>query len=209
MAPACTRCNNQKSKLETYLTAVLPMGSRLGKGIDPNVVRRLRKNNKVASELAEALELPAQVFSDGQVGIRTTFAFRYAYLEEYLNMAAVGLAWHHLGQCLADGYAVAFFDMNDSEAAVLEQLFHLNCAQRIYGLLGEGIVEYRAVQALDDPQLSIWQFRLFGGLALGYSEPGSERDKASTFVVILGRREFLEGLREDQIAARISQPLAE
>lgn len=200
-APACERCNGQKSKLETYLTAVLPMGSRLGGGPDPNVVKRLKNNLKLARELTAALEAPAQVFADGRVGIRTAFPFRARYLEEYLGMVATALAWHHFDVGAESDHCAMFFDMNDPQAAGLDQIFHLNCAQRAYGFLGEGVVEYRAIQAEDDPRLSIWQFRLFGGLLLGYSQSGD--DRASSFVVILGRREFLEGLRQDQIAAML------
>lgn len=198
-APACERCNGQKSKLETYLTAVLPMGSRLGGGPDPKVIKRLKNNLKLVRELTATLEAPGQIFSDGRVGVRTAFPFRTHHLEEYLNMVATALAWYHFKIGPETDFCAAFFDLNDAQARGLDQMFHLNCAQRAYGFFGDGVVEYRAIQSEDDPTLSIWEFRLFGGLALGSSKREDER--ASWFLVLLGRREFLEGLRADQVAA--------
>lgn len=191
--PSCTRCNGQKSALETYLTAVLPMGTRLPSGPDPAVERRLQNNLKLVRELSEA-DGGGTVFPDGLLGVRTAFKFRFRYLEEYLGMTSAALAFHHFKRPIAEGYGVSFFDLTDSQADHMEQMFHLNCSARVERDLGEGAIRYRGIQAVDDPDLTVWQYQLFGGARLGYSERIDSESTSRVFMVIVARREFHEGL---------------
>jgi hypothetical protein len=53
-APACAKCNGEKSKLEHYLTTVLPFGARHAQAMDNmqvNVPGRLAKNQKLHRQL--------------------------------------------------------------------------------------------------------------------------------------------------------------
>ena len=57
--PACKECNNRKSRLEHYLTAVMPFGARhsdAGATLEKLVPRRLAKNAKLSRELARNWE---------------------------------------------------------------------------------------------------------------------------------------------------------
>ena len=54
-APICRECNNEKSKLEHYLTTVLPFGGQHPtslENLESMVPKRLRKNAKLHRELA-------------------------------------------------------------------------------------------------------------------------------------------------------------
>jgi hypothetical protein len=53
-APICSECNNEKSKLEHYLTAVLPFGGRhahASENLAVQVPKRLEKNAKLYRHL--------------------------------------------------------------------------------------------------------------------------------------------------------------
>ena len=53
-APACDDCNGKKSRLETYLSAVLPFAGRHAQAVENlamGVPKRLDKNRKVSREL--------------------------------------------------------------------------------------------------------------------------------------------------------------
>src|SRR3954454_11522216 len=57
--PACSQCNNEKSKLEHYLTAVLPFGGRHEQAVanlQRGVPGRLAKNQKLHRVLQESVE---------------------------------------------------------------------------------------------------------------------------------------------------------
>lgn len=54
-APICQECNNEKSKLEHYLTTVLPFGGQHSASLEnltSMVPKRLRKNARLHSKLA-------------------------------------------------------------------------------------------------------------------------------------------------------------
>jgi len=54
--PACKACNEAKSKLEHYLTSVLPFGGRhksAKTNLETRVPQRLKKNRKLSKQLAE------------------------------------------------------------------------------------------------------------------------------------------------------------
>jgi hypothetical protein len=56
MVPACEECNTEKSKLETYALAILPLGSRHQDSlcyVERNMSRRLRQNPTLNRQIAE------------------------------------------------------------------------------------------------------------------------------------------------------------
>lgn len=72
-APICTQCNNEKSKLEHYLTTVLPFGGRhasSAENLGSIVPKRLARNAKLHRELAIGQEdIPAGTLGEHGGGI--------------------------------------------------------------------------------------------------------------------------------------------
>ena len=97
-APACQECNGSKSRLEHYLTAVLPFGGRHPQAVEAlqsGVPPRLAKNRKLQRKLANTME-PAWVREGtGLFQPTSMISFDGAQLEELLKYIARGLAWHH------------------------------------------------------------------------------------------------------------------
>ena len=98
-APACRKCNEQKSKLpQHYLTAVLPFAGRHDQAVDnlmQNVTRRLPKNRRLSKDLVGTMQ-PAWIREVSGLFLPTmTINFDSGKLEELLKLVARGLTWYH------------------------------------------------------------------------------------------------------------------
>src|SRR5271169_6420276 len=95
--PACLSCGNIKSRLEGYLTAVLPFG-----GMHPTAAQTLRdaegrltKNSRLRRELATQ---SSTVWSEVLPGISVPMSavpFDSLRLHDWFAFVARGLMWHH------------------------------------------------------------------------------------------------------------------
>lgn len=99
-APSCAACNNEKSKLEHYLAAVLPFGARHGqalKNLREHVPRRLAKNPKLKTTLRQSMQ-PVWIPEDSGLYRKTSMVeIDTSKLESLLEFIGRGLAWHHWG----------------------------------------------------------------------------------------------------------------
>lgn len=168
-APICAECNNEKSKLEHYLTAVLPFGGRhadASENLASMVPKRLGKNARLHRHLMGGQQIVS--VSDGEGKSEETIAIPFdgAKLEQLFSMIARGLIWYHWHVYLEDGYEVQTHTVT---AYGLEQyqekLFRKNVRARVNGNLGNGTFVYEGVQAVDDPAVTVWKFRIYEGLA--------------------------------------------
>lgn len=190
-APTCAECNNAKSKLEHYLTAVLPFGGRHGDAVEnlaSMVPKRLQKNARLHRELSggrsymllpDLLGMPVRsmvVPIDGK------------QLEALFAMAARGLIWFYWRLYLNEEYAVETSTLTRIGEQFYDQaLFKLNGRNRVRGNIGGGTFIYEGIQAMDDPCLTVWRFAIYGGLAFcGDEDVPSE--SASTILVITTRK---------------------
>ena len=57
----------------------------------------------------------------------------------------------------------------------------MNAAQHVENSLGEGTFIYSGAQGIDNPQVSIWEFSLFGGLKLVEDDVADECVKLGAF----------------------------
>jgi hypothetical protein len=93
--PACDACNNNKSKLETALTALLPFGARhadAAENLNTLVPKRLRRNNALRSQIARGVGSPKWVLSTSGLWQRTSIvAIDTKQLEAWIAFLTVGL----------------------------------------------------------------------------------------------------------------------
>lgn len=197
--PACKPCNNRKSELEGYLMTVLPFGAKhnearqlLAKLVPP----RLAKNAKLARKLRRGLER-----SGG-----TSIPLEHKPLEELFAMIAKALAWQRFGIRLESGYsAIASLFTNEGEA-FFEQM--LSSGNRVVGDLGAGTFTYEGAQSKEDPQLTMWRFRIYGGVDFG-GDP-NVHGPSSLAIAVTGRQELIRKLRysgyeKDRTASRVGR----
>jgi hypothetical protein len=183
--PACKRCNNRKSELEAYLMTVLPFGAKnadaaeiLAKLVPP----RLEKNAKLERKLRRGYER-----SGG-----TAIPFEHKSLEELFAMIARALTFQYFGVRLGSGYSsIASLFTNEGEAFV-EQVLSSGRAH-VSGDLGEGTFTLEGAQAPQYPELTVWRFRIYGGVDFG-GDP-NVNGPSSLAIAVTGRLEMIRNLR--------------
>jgi hypothetical protein len=160
--PACKECNNQKSALEQYLLSVLPLAGRHSQSIanlDAHIARRLEKNAKLHRELSN------NSYETGLYKPIGVAAFEGAKLVALLNYISRGLAWHHWGIYVGEGYEIRVLFKTYVESIVLQhQLHSLSESQRVQADLGNGTIEYEGARVGETPDLLLWVICVYGGI---------------------------------------------
>jgi hypothetical protein len=168
-APICSECNNEKSKLEHYLTAVLPFGGRhadASENLASMVRKRLEKNVKLHRNLMAGQKIVSVTEQEGKQEETIAIPFDGAKLEQLFSMITRGLVWYHWGIYLEQGYEVRTQTVTPYGLQQYEErLFRKNGRDRISENLGNGTFLYEGIQAVDDPAITVWKFRIYGGLA--------------------------------------------
>lgn len=167
--PACKRCNNEKSKLEHYLTAVMPFGGRhgeAGRNLAEQVPGRLDRNERLRCELADGAEryLAAKNGGPWEPGMKIPLNGRA--LESLFEYMTRGLAWHHWDLAFGPGFVVRAAFLGEAARGPFEGLMAKN-ANRVGGNLGGGAFEYEGTMARDGSGLTIWRMSLYGAVVAG------------------------------------------
>lgn len=165
--PACGACNGVKSGHEHYLTAVLPFAGnhRDALGVLSTMVEpRLAKNAKLKAQLASE-QRQELILQNGMLVPSMTLPFDATRVDELFKFITQGLLFHHFGAMLdrkKHGVWAGFLNRQGEE--VHRQLLTGNARSRITGDLGAGALVYEGAQGVDFPEMSIWLFRIFGGI---------------------------------------------
>jgi hypothetical protein len=192
--PACSDCNGAKAKLEHYLTAVLPFSGEHADSLSclEMVEPRLNQNSRLKRHLSSGSTSVVRKQTDGAAAIVTTLPVDGEKINHLFQYFARGLLWHHWKVTLTsnqDARARSFTRFGQP----LFEAFALNLRSnyRASANIGDGAFVYEGTRADDNPSISVWQFRQFGG---GVMQADSENPQEDiTHVgVITGNRDFLD-----------------
>lgn len=168
--PACKACNNDKSKLEHYLTTVLPFGgdhvdagSILAKLVPP----RLAKNKRLHTAILDGLERHIASTNAGQWMPGMTIPFDGQGMERLYEYIVRGLAWHHWKLLLGPEVMVTAGYLLEAGRRAFERLLTLGAADMVSVNLGDGVFAYEAVQAKECRELTVWKMSFYGGVLFG------------------------------------------
>ncbi|MHA1164716.1 MAG: HNH endonuclease [Alphaproteobacteria bacterium] len=203
--PACKRCNGEKSTLEHYLTAVLPFGGRhsdASSNLKSMTPKRLAKNLRLHGDLARG---STKIWTRETSGIyvRTTaIPFDWSRLEGLLTFIVKGLMWHHWEVQLETNCFINVLSLTQHGEQVFTKYASMRAKERVEESIGNGAFNYKGAQGMDNPQVSVWEFSIYGGLKLtgrGSDEEsikigavsGPNRIKASAKRKTLARRRVL------------------
>lgn len=189
-SPACRKCNGAKAELEHYLTAVLPFGGRHEDAtatLENMVPARLAKNAKLQRRLAEhSSDVWAR--TDAGVIVRTmALPFDTPKLEAYFAYVVKGLLWHHWSLYLPEDSFVQPMCITAEGERVIEHQLSLNARARVSQSLGNGTIDYRGAQGVDRPDVSVWHFKLYGGIVLA-GDPDAPNEKTTSIGVFTAPR---------------------
>ena len=186
-APICAECNNEKSKLEHYLTTVLPFGGRhpdASENLASMVPKRLGRNVRLHRHLKEKQKVVFVPDKDGKLEDTIAIPFEGEKLERLFSMIARGLIWYHWHVYLEDGYEVQTRTVTALGLRHYEEkLFRKNVRAQVSQSLGNGAFVYEGVQATDDPAITVWKFSVYGGLA-SYEDEISPETRGSHLISI-------------------------
>jgi len=172
--PACKPCNEDKAKLEHYLTGVLPFGGRhpdASVSLASMVPRRLAKNPSLGAVLRASMS-PIWVPDPSGLILRTSMiTIDSDKLERWCGLLVKGLAYHHWKTLIGPECFFEFMVPTRDGEAILNGLLSKRGAARIKAIVGGGTFAYEGLQGTDNPQVTAWRFRLYGGLVLGGDDP--------------------------------------
>ena len=192
--PACESCNNEKSHLEHYLTAVLPFGGRHAdalSNLQELVPGRLAKNAKLHRELAHGRGI---TLTEEQPGVRVptmTLPFDSDRLHQLFGFIAKGLLWHHWAVALQAHHDLKVGSLTKFGETSFSASLDLNAKQRVRCVLGNGAFSYKGVQGTNYPEFSIWKISVYGGLKL-CGDPTAPMEVVTGLGIITAERQFLQ-----------------
>lgn len=164
--PACSACNNAKSRIEHHLLTVLPFGARhatASRTLNELVPPRLAKNARLRRTLFDEWnrqwrgDYAPRWFPEMKLSLDCELVTR---LCEYMM---VGLAWHHWKAKLTPPNELRASFFHPSIVPTLETLFlNPQWGARIDENVGGGALTYLAVQDPNAPERSFWRFSIYG-----------------------------------------------
>jgi hypothetical protein len=184
--PACWRCNNDKSGLEHYLTAVLPFGGRHADAVanlQNDGQRRLKGNEKLHRELARGRSRLSTKEPSGLLVNALTVPIDSEKVEKLIGLIARGLIWHHWKIVLGPESFVDVLSLTTRDEARFETFVKMNARKREKGDIGAGALVYEGAQGTDNPQVSIWKISILGGVKI---TAVNDEDFTSSFGVMTG-----------------------
>jgi hypothetical protein len=201
---SCERCNNAKSKLEHYLTTVLPFGGRLASSsriLNEMVPGRLAKNARLHRELA-ANQGSILIDRSGLVEKAMTIPIDAAQFQGLFRYVVRGLVAHHFETVIPQHYAVGAGLLTEAGEAFVGPMLQKKGRARVNTSIGGGVFQYAGVQAVDDPHLTVWCIQAYGGVTLG-GDPGESLEATPRVWAITSRKALPEifGAEEETGAA--------
>ena len=171
--PACDECNNIKSHLEHYLTAVMPFGGRHNsakENLNTNVPPRLKKNKKLHRFLGENRNHFSIDLSTGEVGKSMVIPFDGKKYTELFKFILKGLAWYHWGTYVNKETELFTTALTDFGYELFEShIFSQGKEHQILNSLGDQSIQYKGLRAYDNEQYTIWLFNFYNGFVCANS----------------------------------------
>jgi hypothetical protein len=207
--PSCEQCNNDKSKIEHYLTAVLPFGGRHAdahENLTALVPGRLANNARLHHHLDKT---KSRVWSLESGIYQPTMAVSInpEAIEHLFAFITRGLVWYHWKAYFADEHEIQVFILTDVGRQFFEQhLFSMNAAQRVQVNLGNGTVRYEGIQGVDCQQITVWRFDMYGEVVLR-GDPKAPNETCRQIGVLTGpRRTFHMAELRHRFGIRPNEP---
>lgn len=190
--PACDGCNNEKSKLEHYLTALLPFGGNHEKAkenLATMVPKRLARNKKLHGKLRQGMIQ----FENGK-SKDMLLPMKGDAVTDLFSYIAKGTTWFHWKTIIARDSYVKSMVLTETGLEYFRYLLSLQSRNQIQNDVGDSTFSYVGTQATDPDQMTVWVFRIYGGLSMKSKE--FPKAVANCIGVITGPSEIEKDVEE-------------
>jgi hypothetical protein len=194
--PACTECNNEKSKIEHYLLSVLPFGathSNAKKALSIDTKRRLEKNKKLHNQMHQNKGKIFIVNEENTVEKRLTVKFDGEQLHKFIGYVGLGLNWFYWEKYLPLNYSFISFTPSPTGVELIKELHSLSSSLVINEFIGEDTVKCKGIMDEINNGISVWSIQLMGGITIATDDKGMIF-KNSFVTMITGKPRELEKL---------------
>jgi hypothetical protein len=180
IVPACRACNQAKSKLEHYLSSVMPLAGRHPDSLRTLIefgIRRLEQNQKLLRELSGGWRrLLGSPVGAGEL------PFQGDKFVEYMKMVVRGLAFDSFGLVLSGDHLVVGAMVSDEGAELMHLLFRARAKAKVSISLADNAFVCEGIQSANNDDFTVWRLKLYGIVANGDSEEGGPTS-AETYVI--------------------------
>jgi hypothetical protein len=165
--PSCKKCNNIKSKLENYLTAILPFGSQAPGAkemLKTMVPPRLDNNFKLRKSLqVGACEVWVKSTRSDILQRSMTLPIEGKELIELLRMVIRGLAFYHWKVIIPRNYRVDVFSFPLEGLIYFRDKVepHFLKENSVEGNIGDGCFVYIGAKHAALPTFSVWEMSFY------------------------------------------------
>ncbi len=187
--PACDSCNGEKSRLETYLMQIMPLGANHTEAretCNELMPKRARHPaNKVLRQILDGPGSPVRLYDEtGQVHERIPVYVDADKIQNWCGLVARGLAFHHWGVVTPE-YLVETIPLTaETEANILNFAQRLKGGEYVERDVGGGAFVYRGFKCADGEAASMWIIYLYGRMPIGGDPTASPACAASWGVFI-------------------------
>lgn len=164
--PSCVQCNADKSKLEHYLTAVLPFGGRHEDGYNnlvSQVPPRLKRNQSLHRKLSNGIGKIWHV-ENGVYRRSMIIPIDHDKIIDLFRYITKGLVWYHWKVLFRESDCVDGYFLSDDGSILFNNLFQMRSSEHVEGDLGGGTVFYEGAKGLNADQITVWRYKMYGGI---------------------------------------------
>lgn len=165
--PSCKKCNNIKSELENYLTAVLPFGSNAPGAIEmlkTMVPPRLDNNSRLKKLLKDGMREVWINYAGRDIMQRSmSLPIEGRKLIELLRMIIRGLAFYHWQVLIPKNYKVKVYSVTLEELINFRDKIETTFLKEnsVKGNIGDGCFLYIGAKHTALPALSCWEMSFY------------------------------------------------
>ncbi|KUO64485.1 MAG: hypothetical protein APF80_04800 [Alphaproteobacteria bacterium BRH_c36] len=190
--PACASCNSEKSRLETYLLQIMPLGANHPEAQETIQTlmpkRAAHRANKVLHDVIDnSRETVWLTVQTGQQHERIPVYLDADRLRSWCGLVGRGLAFFHWGVVTPDYKVEAIPLAPKVEHDILAMARRYKGGEYAEGSVGNGAFAYRGFKCADGEPASIWMINMYGRMPIG-GDPAVSRVCANSFGVFITPR---------------------
>jgi len=184
IVPACESCNNEKSRIEHYLTTVMPFGGQHASATETlqNTIPKLKKNMKLTAQLDASLKRKFVQKNGGPWEIAGEIELDGEKLTKLYEYILRGLAFHHWGLLFDASHFLAASYVTVEGASKFEEILQTHSCNSVEANLAHGGFVYRGIQSAANSAFTVWRMSLYGAKVNGGTkDPGGKFKNAYGF----------------------------